>query len=129
VAVQRSNWTYECPGRLLRADAPPGLERAGSGSRTHRAVPWSGAGGVQLELPQRTCDEHFIFCGVGCYLLLRDNRSWSTTAAVVTASLSGCVAMAFSRLYLAVHYASDVIGGLLAGFAWVVVCVSAPRRS
>ena len=67
----------------------------------------------------------FIFCGVGCYLLLRDNRSWSTTAAVVTASALWCVVMAFSRLYLGVHYASDVVAGLLSGVAWVAVCVSA----
>jgi membrane-associated phospholipid phosphatase len=66
-----------------------------------------------------------IFCRVGCYLLLRDNRSWPAVAAVVTASASWCVVMAFSRLYLGVHYASDVIAGLLAGVAWVVVCVSA----
>ena len=67
----------------------------------------------------------FIFCGVGCYLLLRDNRSWTTAAVVVTASASWCAVMAFSRLYLGVHYASDVIAGLLAGAAWVAVCVSA----
>jgi undecaprenyl-diphosphatase len=66
----------------------------------------------------------FILCGVGCYLLLRDNRSWTRAAVVVTASVSWCVVMAFSRLYLGVHYASDVIAGLLAGVAWVVVCVS-----
>ena len=67
----------------------------------------------------------FIFCGVGCYLLLRDTRSWTTAPVLVTASASWCVVMAFSRLYLGVHYASDVLAGLLAGVAWVAVCVSA----
>ena len=67
----------------------------------------------------------FIFCGVGCYLLLRGSRSWTANAIVVTASASWCVVMAFSRLYLGVHYASDVIAGLLAGVAWVAACISA----
>lgn len=67
----------------------------------------------------------FIFCGVGSYVLLRGIRSWTTAAVVVTVSASWCVVMAFSRLYLGVHYASDVIAGLVAGVAWVAVCVSA----
>ena len=33
--------------------------------------------------------------------------------------------MAFSRLYLGVHFVSDVIAGLVAGSAWLVVCISA----
>jgi membrane-associated phospholipid phosphatase len=67
----------------------------------------------------------FIFCGVGCYLLLRGNRSWTIATVAITVSASWCAVMAFSRLYLGVHYASDVIAGLLAGVAWVAVCVSA----
>jgi undecaprenyl-diphosphatase len=67
----------------------------------------------------------FILCGVGCYLLLRGSRSWTTGTVVITVSASWCAVMAFSRLYLGVHYASDVIAGLLAGVAWVAVCVSA----
>jgi undecaprenyl-diphosphatase len=67
----------------------------------------------------------FIFCGVGCYLLLRGHRSWTTAAMIVAVSASWCVVMAFSRLYLGVHYVSDVAAGLVAGVAWVAVCASA----
>ena len=67
----------------------------------------------------------FIFCGVGCYVLLRGTPSWTTAAVVVTVSASWCLVMAFSRVYLGVHYASDVVAGVLAGVAWVAVCVSA----
>jgi undecaprenyl-diphosphatase len=67
----------------------------------------------------------FILCGLGCYLLLRDLRSWMAAGVVVTISLSWCVVMAFSRLYLGVHYASDVAAGTVAGMAWVAVCASA----
>jgi undecaprenyl-diphosphatase len=33
----------------------------------------------------------------------------------------------FSRLYLGVHYLSDITGGWIAGAAWLLVCVSAYR--
>lgn len=67
----------------------------------------------------------FIACGVGGYLLVRGSRSWLATSVVATVALSWCLVMAFSRLYLGVHYASDVVAGIVGGAAWVVVCVSA----
>lgn len=40
---------------------------------------------------------------------------------------SGAVALTvgFSRLYLGMHFPSDVLGGLVAGLAWVVLCMAA----
>lgn len=37
------------------------------------------------------------------------------------------IAIGFSRLYLGVHYPSDVVGGLIAGTAWVVLCATTMR--
>jgi membrane-associated phospholipid phosphatase len=67
----------------------------------------------------------FILFGLGCYVLLRHTRSWTVAAIAVGASLSWCLVMAFSRLYLGVHFASDVMAGVVAGAAWVAVCASA----
>jgi undecaprenyl-diphosphatase len=67
----------------------------------------------------------FILFGLGCYLLLRDVRSWAGAALVVVLALAWCLVMSFSRLYLGVHYASDVLAGMIAGAAWVAVCASA----
>jgi undecaprenyl-diphosphatase len=41
--------------------------------------------------------------------------SWIVACALV-------LAVVFSRLYLGVHYPSDVLGGFMAGLAWLAVC-------
>ncbi len=50
-------------------------------------------------------------------------RGWVRAAVIAVASL--CVlAIGLSRIYLGVHYPSDVLGGYTAGSAWLAVCVS-----
>lgn len=49
--------------------------------------------------------------------------------AIVAGAVILIGAIGFSRLYLGVHYLSDVVGGWLAGAAWLLVCVSAYRFS
>jgi membrane-associated phospholipid phosphatase len=66
----------------------------------------------------------FVFFGMGAYLLFRLSRSWTADAAAIAAATGWCLTMAFSRLYLGVHFASDVIAGLIAAAAWVAVCIS-----
>ena len=65
----------------------------------------------------------FVFLGVGCYVLLRQVRSWTLATAAVTLSVVWCLLISFSRLYLGVHFASDVVAGAFAGAAWVAACV------
>ena len=68
-----------------------------------------------------------------CYLLLAyfiaGSGSVSNRARVIAfiAAMAVIVAVAVSRLYLGVHYPSDVLGGFLAGVAWLAVC-GATRR-
>jgi membrane-associated phospholipid phosphatase len=60
-------------------------------------------------------------------LLLHRIADRRKQVAVVLAAIIVVVAVGFSRLYLGVHYLSDVTGGWLAGAAWLLVCVSAYR--
>jgi membrane-associated phospholipid phosphatase len=66
----------------------------------------------------------FIFCALASYVLLRDARSWLTAGIIVAVSVVWCMLMSFSRLYLGVHFVSDVAAGLVAGAAWIAVCLS-----
>jgi undecaprenyl-diphosphatase len=54
-------------------------------------------------------------------------RLRATLAAVATASL--VLAIAFSRVYLGVHYPSDVVAGMLLGGSWsAIVCTALVTR-
>lgn len=65
-----------------------------------------------------------------CYLLLAwtvvtaNDLRGAQRAAAYGAALLLVAVVGFSRLYLGVHYPSDVAGGLAAGIGWLSACVS-----
>ena len=59
---------------------------------------------------------YFVVC-------LTRSRLWRATAVAVAAAL--VLAVGFSRLYLGLHFFSDVVGGLAAGAVWLTACVTA----
>jgi membrane-associated phospholipid phosphatase len=52
-------------------------------------------------------------------------REWRWRALVALIALSLVVAVGLSRIYLRVHYLSDVLGGMSEGVAWLALCLTA----
>lgn len=61
------------------------------------------------------------------FLLREHLTNTRARMAVATGAVILIAAIGFSRLYLGVHYLSDVTAGYLAGGAWVLACVTAER--
>lgn len=71
-----------------------------------------------------------VYGFVACYLV-RHLQGWATRAGVVACACLLVALVAVSRMYLGVHYLSDVLAAVAEGCAWLAVCitgVSALRR-
>lgn len=64
--------------------------------------------------------------GMLAYLLVTHERTGSRgrRLGIVVVALAVVLMIGFSRIYLTVHYFSDVAGGYAAGAAWLAVCVT-----
>jgi undecaprenyl-diphosphatase len=68
-----------------------------------------------------------IFYGLIAYLIIRRSRHWSRYA--VAAFLGVLVILiGLSRIYLGVHYASDVLAGFLIGLGWLALAARISDR-
>jgi len=64
------------------------------------------------------------FYGFLAYCLIRNNKKWTYKINVLFAGFIIILLIGFSRLYLGVHYVSDVWGGYLAGAIWLIIAIS-----
>ena len=58
------------------------------------------------------------------YLAARLHKRWWARVLVMFTALALIVLICFSRLYLGVHYPSDVFAGVLIGLAWAAFCMA-----
>jgi undecaprenyl-diphosphatase len=64
-----------------------------------------------------------VVYGTLAYLIARDTPGATTRALTISFAVVVILVIGLSRIYLGVHYATDVLGGYLAGFAWADLCV------
>lgn len=64
-----------------------------------------------------------IFYGLLSYFIFHFTRNRGLSLLVATFSIIVVLSIGFSRLYLGIHYPSDVIGGFLAGFWWLTTVI------
>jgi membrane-associated phospholipid phosphatase len=65
-----------------------------------------------------------IFYGIIAYFLIRGSRSWISKSVIITMALGIVLAIGLSRIYLQVHYLSDVTAGFAGGLFWLSVCIT-----
>lgn len=78
-----------------------------------------------FSFPSGHAMESIVIYGVLAFLLVE--RHASRRALVWSGWLALSVLIGFSRLYLGVHYISDVLAGFAAGFVWLFTCITGYR--
>jgi len=66
-----------------------------------------------------------VFYGLLACYLVRRVTSWPARLAVIAACVLMVMLVALSRMYLGVHYLSDVLAASAEGAAWLTVCITA----
>jgi membrane-associated phospholipid phosphatase len=69
--------------------------------------------------------EAVILYGMLAHFAVLALRTWRTRAAVIFATSLLVLLIGFSRMYLGVHYLSDVVAGFAAGGVWLSTCITA----
>ena len=69
--------------------------------------------------------EAVVLYGMLAYFAVLALRTWRTRAAVVLGTSLLVLLIGVSRMYLGVHYFSDVVAGFAAGGVWLSTCIMA----
>jgi undecaprenyl-diphosphatase len=64
------------------------------------------------------------FYGFLTYIILRETKKWGRKATILFCGLIVILSIGLSRLYLGVHYVSDVWGGYLSGLLFLIIGIA-----
>ena len=96
----------------------------------HRGRPEAATEFIKYEswsFPSGHSMNSLIGFGFVAYLFLERTTDRRARIAIIAATVILVGLVGFSRLYLGVHYLSDVIAGYLAGAIWLLVCITGYR--
>jgi membrane protein DedA with SNARE-associated domain/membrane-associated phospholipid phosphatase len=79
---------------------------------------------TSYSFPSGHAMESFVAYGMLAYFAVLALRTWEARVAVVCGAALLVVLIGFSRLYLGVHYFSDVIAGYAAGGVWLSALIT-----
>jgi membrane protein DedA with SNARE-associated domain/membrane-associated phospholipid phosphatase len=87
---------------------------------------------TSYSFPSGHAMESLVLYGMLAYFAVLTLKTWRTRTAIVFGTGLLVLLIGFSRLYLGVHYFSDVVAGYAAGGVWLSTCITAmefARRS
>ena len=64
------------------------------------------------------------FYGMLAFFLMREAKSWPLRLLIATLAVILSLIIGLSRIYLGVHYPTDVVAGYAVGFMWLLFCIS-----
>ncbi len=80
---------------------------------------------VSASFPSAHAFSGALFYGLVIYLLLEDVRNWQARITLVLSGSFLVLLIGASRLYLGVHWLSDILGGLVLAGLWLTVLITA----
>ena len=95
-------------------------------TRPDLIVPLDVAGGYSF--PSGHAVMAVVTFGLLAYLVGRRLTKWARVLVTAVAAAVILLVVAFTRVYLGVHYPTDVMGSLLVGGAWLIATILALRR-
>ncbi len=79
-------------------------------------------GHTNFSFPSGHATSAFIFYGLIAYLLYKSSIPAALKYSLAAFSIILAILIGFSRIYLRVHYPTDVLAGFCIGFAWLLLC-------